>query len=145
MTFLRLLKKTRHYETGSTAWILSAAIQSAAIIGILWLAQIAMGTSPLRPAMPAAFAEFLTIKLPLYLFIARDLCRWRGGESSSKLVWAVGSLMGGANLALHIHSLVTEGVLDQRVEALLLIASVMVTAAALILGVFILSNVFSSF
>jgi hypothetical protein len=95
--------------------------------------------------MPAAFAEFLTIKLPLYLFIARDLCRWRGGESSSKLVWAVGSLMGGANLALHIHSLVTEGVLDQRVEALLLIASVMVTAAALILGVFILSNVFSSF
>jgi hypothetical protein len=40
---------------------------------------------------------------------------------------------------------VTEGVLDQRVEALLLIASVMVTAAALILGVFILSNVFSSF
>jgi hypothetical protein len=51
----------------------------------------------------------------------------------------------GANLALHIHSLVTEGVLDQRVEALLLIASVMVTAAALILGVFILSNVFSSF
>jgi hypothetical protein len=80
VTFLRLLKKTRHYETGSTAWILSAAIQSAAIIGIVWLAQIAMGTSPLRPAMLAAFAEFLTIKLPLYLFIARDLCRWRGGR-----------------------------------------------------------------
>jgi hypothetical protein len=53
--------------------------------------------------------------------------------------------MGGANLALLIHSLVTGGVLDQRVEALLLIASVIVTAAALILGVFILSNLFSSF
>ena len=53
--------------------------------------------------------------------------------------------MGGANLALLIHSLVTGGVLDQRVEALQLIASVIVTAAALILGVFILSNLFSSF
>ena len=124
---------------------MGATLALAVPLALANLAQIAMGTSPLRPAMLAAFAEFLTIKLPLYLFIARDLCRWRGGESSSKLVWAVGSLMGGANLALHIHSLVTEGVLDQRVEALLLIASVMVTAAALILGVFILSNVFSSF
>jgi hypothetical protein len=61
VALLRLPKKTRHYETSSTAWILGAAIQSAAIIGIVWLAQIAMGISSRRPAMIAAFAEFLTI------------------------------------------------------------------------------------
>jgi hypothetical protein len=139
------LEKTRHYETSITAWILCAAIQSAAFIGLVWLAQVGMGISSAKPAILAAFAEFLTINLPLYLFMARSLRRWRVGESSSKMVWAVGSLMGGANLALLIHSLVTGGVLDERIEPLLLISTLIVTASALIVGVFILSNLFSSF
>jgi len=138
------LEKMRRYD-GTGASILGAAIHSAVIVGFVWLAHVVMGISSPKPAMLAAFAELLTINLPLYLFMARNLRRCRVGESSLKMVWAVGSLMGGANIAFLIHSLVTGGVLVARFEQLLPLSTLIVTVAALMFGVFIASELLGSF
>ena len=123
-------------DDGVILWILAATAHSFMMVSIVSL--LGSGASMKSAVM---WGEFLVFNVPAYLLIARSRRAWKAKQSSSKGIWILGSILGGANLALTFHLLTPAGPRGAHIEELLLVSTLMVTVAACCAGIFLSAKV----
>jgi hypothetical protein len=99
------------------------------------------GVATSAVATSMAVGILICFNAPLYVLMERNRSRWQAGTSSPTTFWVAGCLIGGGNLAITILLLFRGTRLNQEIEWLLLISTLVCTITAVLVTLLLLPKI----